>query len=222
MDGDLDTQRGKECHEGLPHLSNNGNFVLQQKLPNYLEPQKSDDSFTKLLSKSEELNYFEEERMSSFPLVANVCAIRKDNTCPHDANFKKCFIEKSDCQSHYEGKESKPSVSNSKHLITDILKDQSVCLEEGCSDKSSGLLHIESKKFHGFDEFDKIQAVSSKRKSTLDKVIHEEQALIETLENLIEENWRRKCFEQIIHEEEMDSSQEWSSIEGLFDDIEDF
>jgi len=73
--------------------------------------------------------------------------------------------------------------------------------------------------FHGFTDEEIVGAVSSASKLVLNKLVMEEVALIDALENEIEETWKRSMLEKLILEEELDSSREWLEVEGIFDDV---
>ena len=73
--------------------------------------------------------------------------------------------------------------------------------------------------FHGFCEEETVTSISSGRKMLQDKIIAGEETLIETLDDQLDESWKRNDVGKIIHEDELDTSREWSEeARSLFED----
>jgi len=74
--------------------------------------------------------------------------------------------------------------------------------------------------FHGFCEEEVVMSISSSRKMLLDKLIAGEETLIETLDNRLDELWKRSVLGKSIHEDELDTSREWSEeARSLLEDV---
>jgi len=78
---------------------------------------------------------------------------------------------------------------------------------------------IESDNFFGFSEEEAVGAISSLSKLLLDRLVVDEEALIEALECELDETCKRSMFEKLIQDDELDSSREWLEVEGIFDDL---
>ena len=64
--------------------------------------------------------------------------------------------------------------------------------------------------FHGFFEEETVMSISSGRKMLLDKIIAGEETSIEALDDQLDELWKKNVLGKIIHEDELDTSREWS------------
>jgi len=74
--------------------------------------------------------------------------------------------------------------------------------------------------FHGFCEEETVMTISSSRKMLLDKLIADEETLIETLDDRLDELWKRNVLGKSIHEDELDTSREWSEeARSLLEDV---
>jgi len=104
-----------------------------------------------------------------------------------------------------------PELIERKRVLKQICKSENInFIDRKYEVKGGNVLFDCFSGFHGFSEEETVMSISSDKKALLNKIIAEEENVIETLDDQLEELWKRSVLGKIIHEDELDTSREWS------------